>query len=609
MTSPGDPDAAPLARVPRYGIVAIVVTAGIGATAFLFSRSREGEQRRVEGDFENAAQNHAAALQRSIELELLLIESLRSWYMSADGGEPMVALAVGAAHAVDLRQEHGELFFRALPRVISASLDAEYSFRALLTAIRLIVGAIGFLAFALLILGRRRSAAVAGLGAAILACATAAMYAGPSLAANLVTCTVAAAVALIVARWPEAGDTWSRLTLGSAALAGCLALSNFLVFHDWRIAEPEPWGPINFQDQFHYYLGAKYFGELSYDGLYACAASAAAERGESNGARPARDLRTNQVVTTTDIIRQSGSCRARFTPERWKSFSDDVAFFFDAVNDRARTRYTRDHGYNAAPLLTVIHRPFVAWTGASSATLAGLAMIDVALFLACVVLIAWGFGPMAASLTTLAWGTGVLWVQSHVGIPGAMGRLWWVAAIVAAVCLARRQRFIGTGVCLSVAALLRAFPAVFLFVPTILAASQVATTRRVSSALASVLIGAALGGVGLAVISTVGVGGISPYEAFLANSSKHAASSVSNFVGLPRLISRFSRGLALPRRDPHGTRPCSCPPWLSSPMPPGRPTVSSPSPCSFLEAWRPCSPSFRPTTTTMWSWYCSLRCC
>jgi hypothetical protein len=468
---------------------------------------------------------------------------LRRWSLAALLA--VAAFAIGATYAADLRQEHGEFFFRALLRVTSASLDAEYSFRALLTAIRLIVGAIGFLAFALLILGRRRSAAVAGLGAAVLACATAAIYAGPSLAANLVTCTVAAAVALIVARWPEAGDTWSRLTLGSAALAGCLALSNFLVFHDWRTAEPAPWGPINFLDQFHYYLGPKYFAELSYDGLYACAASAAAERGESNGARPARDLRTNRVVTTTDIIRQSSSCRARFTPERWKSFSNDVAFFFNAVNDRARTGYTRDYGYNATPLLTVIHRSLVAWTGASSATLAALAMIDVVLFLACVVLISWSFGPMAASLATLAWGTGVLWVSNTVGIPGSMGRLWWVAAIVAAVCLARRQRFMGTGVCLSVAVLLRAFPALFLFVPTILAAWQVATTRRVSSALASVLIGAALGGVGLAVVSTVGVGGISPYEAYLANASKHAASSVPFFVGLPRLITKVFEVLGL----------------------------------------------------------------
>lgn len=68
----------------RYGIVAFVVTAGIAATALLFTRSRDGEQRRIVGDFESAAQNHAAALQRSIELELLLIESLRSWYMAAD---------------------------------------------------------------------------------------------------------------------------------------------------------------------------------------------------------------------------------------------------------------------------------------------------------------------------------------------------------------------------------------------------------------------------------------------------------------------------------------------------------------------------------------------
>jgi hypothetical protein len=95
----------------------------------------------------------------------------------------VVAFAAGAAHAMDLRLEHGELFLRALNQVTPASLNPDYAFRALLTSIRLIVAAIGFLAFALLILGRRRLAAVTGLGAAMLACATVAIYAG-ALASN-----------------------------------------------------------------------------------------------------------------------------------------------------------------------------------------------------------------------------------------------------------------------------------------------------------------------------------------------------------------------------------------------------------------------------------------
>jgi PAS domain S-box-containing protein len=103
--------------VPRYGIVALVVTCGIGATALLFTRSREGEQRRVEGDFENAAQNHAAALQRSIELELLLIESLRSWYMSADRVSPD---EFSAFVAPILQRRKGVRALEWVPRVTDA---------------------------------------------------------------------------------------------------------------------------------------------------------------------------------------------------------------------------------------------------------------------------------------------------------------------------------------------------------------------------------------------------------------------------------------------------------------------------------------------------------
>ena len=85
MTSP-EPDRAPPSKpFPRSWIVAVVAAAGIAATAFLHARSRETERRRIVADFENAAQNHSAALEKSVELELLLIESLRSWYVAAQG--------------------------------------------------------------------------------------------------------------------------------------------------------------------------------------------------------------------------------------------------------------------------------------------------------------------------------------------------------------------------------------------------------------------------------------------------------------------------------------------------------------------------------------------
>jgi len=84
MTRLGEPDPkSPSALMPRYGIVALVAVLGTAATVFLHARARDGEQRRIVAEFEDAARNHAAALERSVERELLLIESLRSWYVAA----------------------------------------------------------------------------------------------------------------------------------------------------------------------------------------------------------------------------------------------------------------------------------------------------------------------------------------------------------------------------------------------------------------------------------------------------------------------------------------------------------------------------------------------
>ena len=457
-----------------------------------------------------------------------------------------------AEAAANLKLQHGEAFFQTLRGVTPAAVgpgDPANAFRALLYCIRLSVGVAGFLAFGFLILGLRRGAIASASAAAALACAAAILYAGPFVIANVFMCALAVSVALIVALWSGAGDRWLRVTVGAAALAGGLALSNLLVFHDWRIADGEAWsdqrwGPVNFHDQFHYFLGAKYFEEVSYADLYACAARVAMERGEPVADKPARDLRTNAFVTTAEIVRRSDICRRRFTSARWKAFSEDVAFFRDSVSDRARVRYTADHGYNATPLLTAIHHPVVARLAAGWATLGALAMIDALLFAGSIVLIAWSFGPVAASLAALAWGVSVLWVYDHVGLPGSIGRYWWVAAMIAAICAARRQLLVMCGLFLSAATFLRAFPGLFFIVPAVLAAAGLASTQCLPKAVGRIFIGAALGSVLFAIVSILGVGGsLSGYEAFLTNSSKHEMTRLSNFVGLPRLVSWALRAL------------------------------------------------------------------
>ena len=55
-------------------------------------------------------------------------------------------------------------------------------------------------------------------------------------------------------------------------MLGVLAYFNFGAFHFDGLR-------VHLWDMTHYYLGAKYFGELGYDGLYECIAVADAESG------------------------------------------------------------------------------------------------------------------------------------------------------------------------------------------------------------------------------------------------------------------------------------------------------------------------------------------
>jgi len=104
------------------------------------------------------------------------------------------------------------------------------------------------------------------------------------------------------------------------AVVAVLAWPNFGRFHGRS--------GIHHWEQFHYFLGSKYFPELRYDGLYV--ATLAAERQLALG-RPlqshVRDLRTNEVVPSRGLDDHAREVRARFEPQRWRAFVDDVRFF------------------------------------------------------------------------------------------------------------------------------------------------------------------------------------------------------------------------------------------------------------------------------------------
>lgn len=158
---------------------------------------------------------------------------------------------------------------------------------------------------------------------------------------------------------------------------------------------------------FQRYLGAKYFRELGYDGLYACAAASESERSPlTRGTSPApvyiRDLVTYELVPATAVGARAEECHRRFG-DRWQAFARDVAFLESQSEPDYWAGMKKDRGYAGAPGFTLIAGGIASATEASLRTFQWLAYLDPLLLLSMFGALAWAFGLHAASAAAIVW--------------------------------------------------------------------------------------------------------------------------------------------------------------------------------------------------------------
>ena len=129
-------------------------------------------------------------------------------------------------------------------------------------------------------------------------------------------------------------------------LIAICAVGAYLNFGAYRYPEF-----VHDHDVFHYFIGAKYFPELGYRDLYACAAVAEAESGfpQRVRLRAQRDLTTNRIEPGAHALAQGAACPDRFGAPRWAAFRHDVAYFANARTVPEWHRVLKDHGFNATP--------------------------------------------------------------------------------------------------------------------------------------------------------------------------------------------------------------------------------------------------------------------
>ena len=148
--------------------------------------------------------------------------------------------------------------------------------------------------------------------------------------------------------------------------------------------------------------------------------------------------------------------RGSFTPERWRSFRHDVAWFRGRESAARWDEIFGDHGFNATPVWNIAGSLLANTGPASDRQIGLLALIDPLYFAAMAGVLVWAFGIPGAAVGLLVLATD--FPARFFWTGGAFLRWDWLFFSVAAVaCLRRGRPFLG-GAALAYAALLRIFP-------------------------------------------------------------------------------------------------------------------------------------------------------
>jgi hypothetical protein len=319
------------------------------------------------------------------------------------------------------------------------------------------------------------------------------------------------------------------------ALAGCVGALGWWELFRFEFESSRPnlrW--VHFSDTFHYYVGPKYFRELGFTDLYACAAAAEVELGSgANVARRVyRELETNLPVEGRTLLRER--CRERFEPQRWRLFVGDVDYFRQQV---PRWRVTmQDWGYNATPVWTLGGALLAGHEPVTDAQIRILTLLDVPCLLVMWAFVAWSFGWRTLCVALAYWGSN-LW-NPYGWTGGSILRQEWLAAAVIGLCLLHRRRLVAAGAAITYSALLTIFPGFFAVGVGLKAIAHAWHERRLTLAREhqQLLLGAVLALVLVVPVATARAGGPSAWAAFVTNSQVDSGPG-PNQMGLPTVLS------------------------------------------------------------------------
>lgn len=335
--------------------------------------------------------------------------------------------------------------------------------------------------------------------------------------------------------------------LGALSVA---AFVNFGSFHSGRF--------VHVWDTYHYVLGAKYFPEVGYTGLYE--ATLAAERAAGilppGSTLPVRDLSTNEIrmESADDAL---AAWPARLGP-RWPDFVTDVLWFRTRTTPEHFRRILLDHGYNATPAWEILGSALARAAGpVTDRSIRLLVLADPLLLLGAWLLVGRAFGWRTTCVALVLWGT--LYPSRFTWTGGSFLRMDWLAAAMIGVALLKLGRPRLAGAALAFATLLRLFPGALLLGLGVAAAARLAKERKLDAVREELRVaqGALLATALLLPLSLLAAGGFGSvrwgaWGELAANSRKHLATPLTNNVGLGTALSwrPATRGEALVKEGP-----------------------------------------------------------
>jgi hypothetical protein len=319
-------------------------------------------------------------------------------------------------------------------------------------------------------------------------------------------------------------------------------------------------------DIYHYYMGAKYFPEMGYKGLYKCGVIAQDELGvvthklddgrqlrvdmKAEVRHPDKKVRNlggdNLLMPVKEILEHPEQCRDLFTPERWEKYKQDVKFFRIVSDKGYWESMQQDHGFNPPPVWTIMGRFFGELHPATVLYMQFLSSLDVFYLLGMFGVLWWAFGWRVCAVGAIFWGC-----QSSAPFywtGGAFLRQDWLFFLVLSMCLLRKRYFKLSGASMVYAGLLRIFPGVVVIGWLIVAGIYLFRHRRMHKDHLNVLLGGVLAAAVL-VPASLAIVGKDSYQQFYKHTIEvHDQTPLTNHMGLRVLISHdmnpFTTGIA-----------------------------------------------------------------